>query len=116
MPLVAKKTPCRITRRIGYDAYGQEKWGERRVSQCVVISLVKRSQNTTVRADSSGTRGHADEIVSSGEILFDAKEKVLIGDRIEIPSAGMSVVVISTQPVFSVMGKVDHWRVEVEIE
>lgn len=114
MPLIGGKTKCVITRGLGYDAYGQKRLGEKRASSCIVISLRQGTQNTTVRADSSGTRGHADETVAQGVLLFDKKETLLFGDMITL--MGFTLSVIGITPVFDVMGKHDHWRVEVDIE
>ena len=114
MPVIPMKTPCSLVTKIGTDLYGQDIWGEKRITKCSVIKLIKSAKNTTVRADSSGTRGHADEVVADLVALLSKRVKVFLGDVLTIEGTNFRVTGI--QPVFSIMGKVDHHRVIGQIE
>jgi hypothetical protein len=113
MPLIAGMTPCRIRSKRTSDVYGQEQWTPYRPAKCSVLRLRQTSGNTTVRADSSATRGHAEEVTLDGIILLGTSTTILIGDQVVI--ADVTGEVISIEPIFDVMGKLDHRKVGLKI-
>jgi hypothetical protein len=78
-----------------------------------VVKLPLTSQKTPVRADSSASRGAADEDVIQGILLFKPAVAIAMGDRIQI--SGMELRVASLQPRWNVLGRHDHDEVGVEV-
>lgn len=77
------------------------------------VSIVRLATNvtqTSVRADRSGTKSYADEMLEKGRVLVHPKHKVAEGDRIEI--LGELYEISGVRPVFSMDGKIDHYQVE----
>lgn len=93
----------------GYDLYGQPAWKQMPDERCDVVKLATDTQHTTVRADSGGTRGHADEVVADSVLLMSPATKVELGGRIEVCNIPLRVT--SVRPRLTVFGKVDHYEV-----
>lgn len=79
--------PCVIVRRTEtFDRTGRATYSMKRVkTKCDIIWAKEGSQVTTVRADSSASRGRADEEVNDARLLFHAREGIRTGDIVIIP-------------------------------
>lgn len=100
---------CRVKLGKGVsDLYGQPKSANRAwsVERCSVVHLRVSSEKSSVRADSSASRGNAMEAVGDLKILFTAKSKIGMDDIIEINAQKFRVTGI--EPRFNVVGQIDH--------
>lgn len=75
-----------------------------------VVHLNLMSQDSSVRADSSASRGAADELVSEAKFLFTKMADIAIDDLVEID--GIKVEVSAVMPRYNVRGKLDHYEVD----
>lgn len=102
---------CQIYSRSGGDVYGQSSLASTPVTErCCVIRLERKLEPTTVRADSSGSRGHGDEMTLGSRLLLDARTVARLGDQISV--AGVLLRVTGMNPVFdAVSGEMDHYAV-----
>ena len=114
MPVITKKVPCTIQRRIGSDVYGQPVLSNPVKTTCAVLKFETTRAKTTVRADASGTRGHADEEIADIEILLGKNVKVELGDVLKIQ--GFESRVTRVRLRFDVMSRLDHIEVGATIE
>ena len=71
-----------------------------------IVELADSSTRTTVRADSSASRGAADQRVSAAKLLIAPAFEVRIGDVIVID--GISLEITSVHPRRDIFGKLDH--------
>jgi hypothetical protein len=106
MPVIGMNTQCYITPKIGNDAFGQPKLGIKRESKCAVLKLETMKQATTLRPDSGGSRGHADEEVADLHVLVNKNESITIDDIFEVH--GVTFHIVSNRPRFDAFGKFDH--------
>lgn len=107
------RVPCKIARATGrFDNSGNELYGPDRPALCAVVKLNNRSEKSTVRADSSGSRGAAQEVLADIVLLFKAPNAPQLEDRITID--GMQVIVTARMPRHLVTGAIDHYQVECE--
>jgi len=89
------------------DVHGRENWGVERSCAFAPVNLNVRTQKTTVRADSSASRGSADEKVSDrAKILVGKATSIKISDKFYFD--GISYEVVSVHYRRSVTGRVDH--------
>lgn len=103
-----------ITQKSGQtDMYGQPKGSTRVKEKCAIVKLEIRNVSTTVRSDSSASRGHGKELVADALLLFTKTTAVQIDDKIEI--AGGAFRVIAKHPRFNVAGVLDHYEVSGQI-
>lgn len=103
-----------IARTIGYDLHGRETFGPTRVCPCGIVSLSTGSQKTSVRADSSASRGAADEIAAQkARILIPSFVSVGIGDRFTFE--GQKFRISAVHPRRSVIGDLDHFECDLEL-
>ncbi|MDL2285094.1 hypothetical protein LJC19_08170 [Oxalobacter sp. OttesenSCG-928-P03] len=109
MPVFGMNVPCTITKLEGSDVYGKAKFGKEIKTKCSVASLMVANKDTTVRADSSGTRGHAEEVVSDAKLLFHKNTDISLGDKLTLPHIKLSVVAIL--PRYNVWSVLDHLEV-----
>lgn len=104
---------CKVYKQTAPDVYGQVTSGPAIPERCCVVKLKKKSDATTVRADSGASRAHADEFITENRILLTPKTKAAIDDRLDV--AGVSIRVKSMFPRFDILGRLDHYEVEGEL-
>lgn len=93
-----------------YDQYGNEKIGPERRAVCGIVKLSTRSEKSTVRADSSGSRGAAQEIVVDAVLLFKPFYTIKLDDCIRVGSTRLRVIGVTPRSLIT--GGVDHYEVE----
>lgn len=100
---------------IGRDVHGRTLWGDYRPCPFGIVNLDVGALKTSVRADSSASRGSADETVAMrAKILIAPEISVNQGDRFLFEDA--TYVVASTHKRRSVStGQVDHIEVGLEV-
>ncbi len=102
---------CTLRRLLdGYDVYGRAQLGQPVPMKCGVVKLRDKRQQTTVRADSSGSRGFGEEQVVDVKLLLPKSSEVKAGDVIAV--AGMSLEVAVVHQRFAMSGRLDHYEVE----
>ena len=98
----------------GLDLFGGETYAPEVIIPCAVVSLAPTLQPSSVRADSSNSRGSAQDLVAAARILLPAYILVSEGDKITVH--GVNLRVSAKQPRLGVMGNLDHWQIEAMIE
>lgn len=114
MSIVSFKTRCILKPKVGDNVYGEPEYGNKIVTRCVVIKLKKIRQATTVRTDSSATRGHADEDIAEARLLFSDKENIALGDYVEV--MGHTIRITAIRYRLDACGELDHYEVDAAIE
>jgi hypothetical protein len=105
--------PCQIYRRTGLTGFGKPTFTGPLPGMCGVIRLEEMSNKTSVRADSTASRGSAKETVTASRMLFPASLTLNAGDVVKV--LGRTLTVQSTWPRHDVSGRFDHWQVDLEI-
>lgn len=77
---------------------------------CAVVSLDLLIDKTSVRADSSGSRGRAEEQQGDALLLFPTYVTIANLDIVEVD--GVTLEVISVFPRRNVLGQLDHFEVK----
>jgi len=112
--LSAPKLDCWVTSmNAGYDVHGQPLAGARVQTKCAPVRLMSGTEKTSVRADSSASRGNADEVVSDARLLFMTSAVINFGDKLEV--AGTTLKVAGIFPRHDVNGVLDHLQVDANI-
>ncbi|MEG0062978.1 MAG: hypothetical protein RR740_00095 [Pseudomonas sp.] len=75
-----------------------------------IIRVTDDVQETSVRADTSGSKSFADEDVEQGRALVHPKHKPKVDDLLMV--AGDKYEVKGCRPVYSMYGGIDHYQVE----
>jgi hypothetical protein len=98
----------------GRDVHNREQWAASIPCPFATVNLETTSQKTTVRADSSASRGAAEEVVSGqAKILVAKTMTVKIGDRFSFDDQRYRISGVHKRR--SVFGKIDHFECEMEI-
>lgn len=101
---------CKVHRSSGQaDVYGQPKPTTVVLERCAIINLNMKSLKTTVRADSSASRGAASEEVLDALLLMVKTTKTQIDDVVEV--AGVKIRVTKKFPRYSLPGRLDHYEI-----
>lgn len=104
----------RISNAVGYDVHARPLYSDERDCPFAPVNLAVGSQKTSVRADSSASRGTADEIaVMRGKILVPAYVEIEIGDRFAFAGAVYRIEMKHVR--MSVTGQIDHFECDVEL-
>ena len=104
---------CQYQRRGPLDIYGKASFEPVKNGMCGIVRLESASEATSVRADSSASRGSAKEELITGRLLFPASVKLQQGDVVIVQ--GMKLTVQSVWPRHSVTGKLDHWQLDLTV-
>lgn len=102
-----------LRRKIGTNVNGEALYGGPIPGvPCGVVHLNFSAEKTAVRADSSASRGNADEPLHFAKILFPAIVKPALGDQFHIH--GLSLEIAKSEPRFSIMGALDHYECDLD--
>lgn len=111
MPLFQPNLTCQIRRLSATNVYGEEELGQPVTAQCAIVKLRRFVETSSVRADSSASRGTAREIQIEGKLLFPYATVIAENDQVEV--SGLKVRVIGVFLRHDLRGKPDHLEVEV---
>lgn len=97
-----------LTRKVGTTRRGEPVYADNAISVRVdVIHLNAKIQPTSVRTDSSASRGNAEEMVAAARVLFQRQVNPQRGDRFVIHGVVMRIE--SIEPRVDTFGELDHW-------
>lgn len=94
------------------DIYGQYLYDEPVRIKFALVRLDTKSEDSTVRADSSATRGNIKEFVSSGRILVKENVNPNWGDLVIINDKTYRIKEV--EPRYHVLGHLDHYELDIE--
>lgn len=109
MSLFRANLACVIRKPGTTNVFGEEQLGPAANARCAIIKLKITSDKTTVRADSSASRGAAREAVGEAELLFPVSTDIGFDDQIEV--AGWLLRVTGIFPRHNLQGVLDHQQV-----
>ncbi|PZR92254.1 MAG: hypothetical protein DI537_13790 [Stutzerimonas stutzeri] len=104
----------KLSRRIGRDVHSRAIFAPATDCPFASVNMLIGAEKTSVRADSSASRGSTDEMVATrAKILIANYVVCAIGDRFEFE--GATYLLTSRHVRRSVMGNVDHFECDLEI-
>lgn len=113
MPIIPN-TDCALIKTTGErNVYGQPTEIYETPARCVVIKLTSEWDKTSVRADSSASRGNAEEIKADARLLFEPHWCIKVGDLLKV--LGVSLRVTAVRPRIDFAGRHDHDQVDAKI-
>lgn len=92
------------------DNFGRHTFAPKVVLRCSFISIADPVQKSSVRADTSGSRGQAEQAQGDARYLFPASTALKLGDVIY--KDGVWLEVIQFTPMRNVLGQLDHNQVD----
>lgn len=90
------------------DAYAQPTPGRTVTEPCCIVKLTNVDKKTSVRADSSASRGDAEESLVDATILAGPKTACNVHDIITVQ--GYKIKVNGKESRFDMNGKLDHFE------
>lgn len=109
MSLLYPQNDCTVTKNGGVDRHGKPVMGASYAEKCSIVMDQTAEQHTTVRADSSGSRGYAWEFAAKAKILLLPTTQAKINDKLDV--AGVSLQITGMFPRYDVFGELDHYEV-----
>jgi hypothetical protein len=101
---------CRVQLASGKnDVHGQPIPGRFIPERCAIVKLIVINEKSSVRADSSATRGNARELEAESVILLPPTTQARIDDIIIV--SGFQLRIMAMQPRYDVGGRHDHFEV-----
>lgn len=88
------------------DIYGQKHIAQRVTENCAILRSKKNTTKSSVRADSSASRGNAQEITADYWLILEKNTCAELDDLIEF--FGLRLKIIGLHPRFSIRGEHDH--------
>tara|TARA_B100000749_G_scaffold148090_1_gene113659 strand:+ start:648 stop:1013 length:366 start_codon:yes stop_codon:yes gene_type:complete len=106
-------TTCTLQSQTGeLDIFGNPVFVKPVTVPCAVVSYDLSVQKSSVRADSSGSRGRAEQLEGVARFLFRRTQKIKTGDI--ITKDGFTLEVIEVFPRRDVSGRLDHLEVDMK--
>lgn len=109
MPLFRPKNRCVILKNEGTNVYGLPKPGQRLNERCSIVKFIVNNEKSSVRADSSASRGNAQELEADGVFLLPTTTKADVDDLIEIGEHRMRVK--GRHGRFNTAGQLHHYEI-----
>ena len=108
-------TDCTVERAdAGTDVYGQQSLGAAVTVRIAIVNLEITREKTSVRTDSSASRGNAEEAIATRvRLLFPADFEPKNGDRVTVLARELKV--ISVFPRLDIVGTLDHHQVDCDV-
>jgi hypothetical protein len=102
---------CHIRKKLpGFDKYGQPAYGPKTAVRFALVRYDTKTEDSTVRADSSATRGNIKEFNATGRVLFPVSVAPSWDDVLII--YGKTYAIKEVEPRYNVLGKLDHYEVD----
>lgn len=109
-----------IPNRTGYirrkststDQFGQYTYSDKEAIRFALVRFDTKIEDTTVRADSSATRGNVREYHSSGRVLIDKRNTPSWGDILFFDDKVLRIKEV--EPRYNVLGLLDHYECDTE--
>lgn len=92
------------------DLYGSYTFDDPITVPCTVVAMDLKVTKTSVRADSSASRGRAEEEIGTARILFKADATIKEGDQVQMDGNTLDCTRIFQR--HDVLGKIDHLQVD----
>lgn len=99
-----------LSRKNGTNIFAEQIFGSPVKTPCAVVHLQETQVKSPIRADSSASRGNAEELTEMAKILFPRNIVLHVGDKFTI--LGFSLEVAKIEPRNDVLGKLDHYEVD----
>ena len=99
-------TTCVIIKSEGYDFYGEPLRKQRITEPCALLNAKSAMKKSSVRADSSASRGNAQEVTADYWLILLPSTVAKIDDLIEIH--GIQVKIVDLIPRYGLDGRHDH--------
>lgn len=106
MALFNPNATCVIIKNTGYNVYGEPIRATRITEPCALLNAGVAMKKSSVRADSSASRGNAQEITADHWLILTAQTQAEIDDLIEIH--GIQVKINQLIPRYGLNGQHDH--------
>lgn len=106
------RIPCTVAPTVGFDKFGQEQLGNAVSTKCTIISLSLKTGPTSVRTDSSASRGSSQEKTSEARILL-APGLASMNAKVEV--SGRSLRIMAIDPRYTMGGTHDHDEVDLVV-
>ena len=102
---------CLLYKKVGMSGIGAKlRYAEKPITErCAVLRALQSTAKSSVRADSSASRGAAWEIVCDYFLLFTPSTQCDLDDMLTVD--GMRLKVKSKRAQYSVTGMLDHYEV-----
>lgn len=102
-----------VQKAAGNDVYGQGKPGIKSRELGSIVSLPTVDVKSSVRTDSSASRGNAHEFQNNGVVLLTAKTKAVLHDILII--RGLTLKIVMMHPRYDAAGRFDHFECQLQM-
>lgn len=101
-----------VTRVSGKNIHGEIQFEEDGEDvPCAIVRFIDETQKTTVRADSSASRGNSNEVVADVKMLFVKTYRPTKDSKVVV-AGNLELRVVSVHPRIAIVGGLDHYEVD----
>jgi hypothetical protein len=113
MAILFPNVPAMLARQSGYDLQGKTTWSPSVRIKVAIVRLRNNTVRSSVRADSSASRGRSEETQADGIILVPPDLTIGLQDRLTL--LGATYEINSVFPRHGLDGTLGHNQVELRI-
>jgi len=100
-------------RRAKRDIFGAEFFSKPVPIQAGIVRLASLMEMSSVRADSTASRGAAEDMIAEAKILLPTSTRAKVGDVLE--GYGVKIEVTGLHPRINTRGQLDHYELRGKI-
>lgn len=104
--------PVLVFKKSGFNKYGEPTYAPAKRELCAPVKLTFGVTHTTVRTDSAGSKGNAQEPSAAVVFLVRPGSVITLDDKVEV--LGNPLRVTGTHQRYTVTGVFDHLEVHCE--
>ena len=113
MAILFANIPATLHRKIGFDLKGKPIWSAAAQIKVAIVTLRGKIEKTSVRADSSASRGRAEESRVDGTVLVPPGVVIKFEDRLTVMNVPYEVA--SVFPRIGLNGVLGHNQVDLRV-
>lgn len=104
---------CWVSQQRETNVYGEPVYDEPYLHEIGIVKLVGGADKTSVRSDSSASRGASEESLAMSKILFSKRRNPGVGSKVGYGAFTMRIAQV--HPRYSVYGQLDHYECDLEL-
>lgn len=113
MAILFPNLTVELRRKTGQTLQGRPTWGDASTFKVAIVTLRDKAERSSVRADSSASRGRVEEPRADAVVLVPPKQTIGNGDRLRL--LGANYEVSGVFPRLDLKGVLAHYQVDLRV-
>lgn len=113
--MLIANVPCKVRKLAGYSNSGEPRHCAEKKDFCAVVYYRTNSDKTSVRADSTASRGAAEQLEASVRLLMLPDSDIDVDSLVSLEGRSEVLIVDGVDPRYDTDGEIHHFQVDLRI-